>query len=91
MTDSSFEALAAAGCGKNLTSLTFRSECLSLSLSLLVAALVSPLGCALRVFSDTQREENNAGLHKGVTDSSFQALAAAGCGESLTSLYVECE
>ena len=34
VTDGSLQALAAAGCGKNLTSLTLRCECLFLLLSL---------------------------------------------------------
>lgn len=33
----------------------------------------------------------SAGLEEGVTDDGLRALAAAGCGKNLTSLYLECE
>ena len=35
------------------------------------------------------RENREAGLEASVTDASFQALAEAGCGNNLTSLYLE--
>ena len=33
----------------------------------------------------------DAGLKKGVTDTGLRALASAGCGAQLTSLFLECE
>ena len=76
MTDAGLQALAEAGCGKNLTSLRFDRGC--------------PVSC-FPSFS-AEKATNRADLEEGVTDAGLQALAEAGCGTNLTSLtlYSEC-
>lgn len=76
VTDSGFQALAGAGCGKSLKSLILHGGFFFSS-----SFLANP---ALRV-----RAIWIAGLKEGVTDSSFQALAHAGCGKKLTSLHLD--
>lgn len=73
LTDSGIQALAEVGCGKNLTSLNLNGVC-----QVFISFFSSP---ALR-----RRLGRSADLPVGVTDASFEALAAAGCGEYLTLL-----
>ena len=72
MTDAGLQALAAAGCGTNLTSLVLMGECLRFFLA-------PPFLCPARA-------PNRADLREGVSDAGLQALVAAGCGTNLTSL-----
>ena len=71
ITDAAVRALAEAGCGAQLTSLTLFSAS-SLFLFFLVAALAS-------------HKRASAEL-KNITDAAVQALAGAGCGARLTTL-----
>ena len=81
MTDVSFQALAAAGCGKNLTSLHLAGECPCFLFSLSSSFFL--------VFQrERTKREHTTDLPAGVTDVSLQALAAAGCGNHLTTLVL---
>ena len=91
ITDKSLVALASAGCGAQLTSLTLHSEWGdigndtvlefgNLIPDLVLVAVCLYLGvCLVSIFSV-------AGLPKRITDAGLRALAAAGCGERMTSL-----
>ena len=86
VTDEGLRALASAGCGKNLTSLSlFGFAC---HLILFVGRDCRICGCDGHSLSSPLLLCKHAGLKKGVTNSGLRALASAGCGKNLTSLYL---
>ena len=74
MTDEGLRALASAGCGENLALLALHCECVPCVSD---ASFSSPHHHLLQKHAD---------LPNGLTDEGLRALAAAGCGEKLTSL-----
>ena len=97
VTDSGLRALASAGCGEKLTSLTLFCEfcCVPVCELMVDGNGRGHAGCVLLAVYDGDSFSlvlsfpcfcQRADLEAGVTDSGLRALASAGCGGKLTSL-----